>query len=182
MSKEHNILINRCNKGDEKAMMRIYDLYCDAMYHIACRYLNEEDAKDAMQESFIKAFSKLAGFTEEFSFGSWLKRIVINHCIDELKKKRLEFAELEITNLTIEDDDNNWNFDTEISKQHIIDAIEKLPGKHQVVIKLYLIEGYDHEEISSILEIPIQTSRTHLRRGRLELQNLLKTYYNEARY
>lgn len=182
MSKEHNSLINRCKKGDEKAMMRIYDLYCEAMYHVACRYLNDEDAKDAMQESFIKAFSKLASFTEHISFGSWLKRIVINHCIDDLKKKRLEFTALEINNLSIEEEEIYWDFDSEISKQHILDAIEKLPSKHQVVIKLYLMEGYDHEEISSILQIPIQTSRTHLRRGRLELQNLLKTFYNEARY
>jgi len=182
MSQPHSILIQRCKKGDEKAMMRIYDLYSGAMYHVACRYLNKEDAKDAMQESFIKAFHKIDGFTENFTFGSWLKRIVVNHSIDELKKRRLEFVESEITNLNIEDDDNNWNFDSEITKQQILDAIEKLPNKYQVVVKLYLIEGYDHEEISSILEIPIKTSRTHLRRGRLQLRDLLKTYYNEARY
>jgi len=182
MSNSHSILINRCRKGDEKAMMKIYDLYCEAMYRISTRYLNQEDAKDAMQESFIKAFTKLDSFTEDFTFGSWLKRIVINHCIDELKKKRLEFTDSEITNLNIEDDDNDWSFDSEITKQQVLDAIEKLPSKHQVVVKLYLIEGYDHEEISSILNIPIKTSRTHLRRGRLKLRDLLKTYYNEARY
>ncbi|WP_298898843.1 RNA polymerase sigma factor [uncultured Psychroserpens sp.] len=182
MSKAHTILINRCKKGDEKAMMRIYDLYCDAMYQIACRYLNEEDAKDAMQDSFLKAFAKLENFTERYTFGSWLKRIVINQCIDQLKKKRLEFVASEISDLSIEGDDNNWDFDSEITKQHILDAIEKLPSKHQVVVKLYLIEGYDHEEISSIIDIPIKTSRTHLRRGKLQLKNLLKTHYNETGY
>ncbi|MEH6535639.1 MAG: RNA polymerase sigma factor [Psychroserpens sp.] len=182
MSKTHSILINRCKKGDEKAMMQIYDMYCDAMYQISCRYLNEEDAKDAMQESFIKAFNKLNSFTEDFTFGSWLKRIVINHCIDELKKKRLEFVESEITNLSIEDNENDWNFDAAITKQQVFDAIGKLPSKHQIVVKLYLIEGYDHEEISNIIDIPIKTSRTHLRRGRIQLQELLKTHYNEARY
>ncbi|SDS72661.1 RNA polymerase sigma-70 factor, ECF subfamily [Formosa sp. Hel1_31_208] len=182
MSKAHTILIDRCKQGEEKAMMQIYDLYCQAMFQIACRYLNEEDAKDAMQESFIKAFSKLDGFTESFTFGSWLKRIVINQCIDDLKKKRLEFTASEISNLTIEDDDTSWDFNAEISKQQVLDAIGKLPSKHQVVVKLYLIEGYDHEEISNILNIPIQTSRTHLRRGRLKLQEILKTHYNEARY
>tara|TARA_B100000809_G_C15088070_1_gene512166 strand:- start:858 stop:1406 length:549 start_codon:yes stop_codon:yes gene_type:complete len=182
MSKDHNILIKRCKTGDEKAMLQIYDLYCDAMYHIACRYVNDEDAKDAMQESFIKAFSKLDQFSPEFTFGSWLKRIVINHCIDDLKKKRLEFIETDVINLTIEDDTNDWLFSSEISKQHVLAAIKNLPNKHQVVVKLYLIEGYDHEEISSILDIPIKTSRTHLRRGRLQLRDLLKTQYNEARY
>jgi RNA polymerase sigma-70 factor (ECF subfamily) len=182
MSKDHNILIKRCKTGDEKAMLQIYDLYCDAMYHIACRYLNEEDAKDAMQESFIKAFSKLDQFSPEFTFGSWLKRIVINHCIDDLKKKRLEIIETDVINLTIEDAANDWMCSSEISKHQVLAAIENLPNKHQVVVKLYLIEGYDHEEISSILDIPIKTSRTHLRRGRLQLRDLLKTQYNEARY
>ena len=182
MSKDHSILIKRCKKGDEKAMMQIYDLYCEAMNHIACRYLNDEDAKDAMQESFIKAFSKLNQFSSESTFGSWLKRIVINQCIDELKKKRLEFIETDVVQLNIEDDTNDWMFSSELSKQHVLDAIEKLPIKHQIVVQLYLIEGYDHEEIGSILDIPIKTSRTHLRRGRLQLQELLKTDYHEARY
>ena len=182
MSKEHTILINRCKKGDEKAMMQIYDLYCEAMFHIACRYLNNEDAKDAMQDSFLKAFAKLDTFKEDYTFGAWLKRIVINQCIDELKKKRLEFTDADITSLSIEDETNAWHFDTEISKAQIITAIEKLPRKHQVVVKLYLIEGYDHEEISTILDIPIKTSRTHLRRGRLQLRELLKTHYNETGY
>jgi RNA polymerase sigma-70 factor (ECF subfamily) len=73
-------------------------------------------------------------------------------------------------------------FSSGLSKQHVLDAIEKLPIKHQIVVQLYLIEGYDHEEIGSILDIPIKTSRTHLRRGRLQLQELLKTDYHEARY
>nr|WP_321222889.1 RNA polymerase sigma factor [uncultured Psychroserpens sp.] len=181
MSNNHNLLIERCKKGDEKAMMQIYDAYCGAMFQISCRYLCDEDAKDAMQESFIKAFAKLESYQPEFTFGSWLKKIVINHCIDQLKKKRLKFAETEVANLNIEDD-NDWTFSSEISKQQIIDAIETLDNKYKIVVQLYLIEGYDHEEISSILEIPTKTSRTHLRRGKLKLRELLKTHYNEARY
>ena len=181
MSKDHNFLIERCKKGDEKAMMQIYDAYCDAMFQISCRYLNDEDAKDAMQDSFIKAFSNIESYQPEFTFGSWLKRIVINQCIDQLKKKRLEFVETDLISLKIEDE-NDWTFSSEISKQQVLSAIETLDHKYQVVVKLYLIEGYDHEEISSILEIPVKTSRTHLRRGKLKLRDLLKIQYNEARY
>lgn len=181
MSKDHNLLIERCKKGDEKAMMQIYDAYCGAMFQISCRYLNDEDAKDAMQESFVKAFSKIESYQPEFTFGSWLKRIVINQCIDQLKKKRLEFVETDVVNLNIEDE-NDWTFSSEISKQQVLSAIETLDNKYQIVVKLYLIEGYDHEEISSILEIPVKTSRTHLRRGKLKLRDLLKIQYNEARY
>jgi len=80
----------------------------------------------------------------------------------------LEEYPLEISN------DEDWNFDSKISKQQIIEAVEKLDLKYQLVIKLYLMEGYDHEEIATILKIPIKTSRTHLRRGKLALRNLLK--------
>jgi RNA polymerase sigma factor (sigma-70 family) len=182
MSKEINLLIKLCKKGNPKAQMQVYTLYCEAMFFITSRYLkNEEEAKDAMQECFLKAFSKLETYTEVITFGAWLKRIVINHCIDVLKKKQLETVSLESYPLEIIDDDN-WDFEVEISKEMILSAIENLHQKHQLVVKLYLIEGYDHTEISEILEIPIKTSRTHLRRGKLQLQELLKTEKYEARY
>ena len=180
--KDHNtFLINRSKGGDEKAMMTLYDTYCDAMFTIACRYLNAEDAKDAMQESFIKAFSKLETYQPKYSFGSWLKRIVINQCIDVLKQKKIDFITID---KTIEHfkDEHDWTVEHIISKDKIIDSINRLKPKQQVVVKLYLIEGYDHEEISEILKIPVKTSRTLLYRGRIELKNLLKTYYHEARY
>ncbi|MFY0628811.1 MAG: RNA polymerase sigma factor [Flavobacteriaceae bacterium] len=182
MSKEIHLLIEQCKKGNQKAQLQIYNLYCEAMFFIACRYLkNEEEAKDAMQEGFLKAFLKIDVNVKEQALGSWLKRIVINQCIDILKKKKLETVSLENSPLEIIDDDN-WTFDTEITKEDILKAIEKLTKKHQLVINLYLIEGYNHTEISEILNIPIKTSRTHLRRGKLQLQEFLKEKRHEARY
>lgn len=182
MSKETNLLIKSCKKGNQKAQLQIYNLYCEAMFCIACRYLKgEEEAKDAMQEGFIKAFSKIDSYHKEASFGSWLKRIIINQCLDIVKKKKLETISLDDYSLEIIDDDD-WKFDVRITKEKVLEAIEKLPEKHQIVINLYLIEGYDHSEISDIMEIPVKTSRTHLRRGKLQLQELLKEQKHEARY
>jgi len=181
MFKINNDIIKACINGDTKTQMQLYDNYCDAMYTIACRYLNSEDAKDAMQDGFIKAFSKLKTYTPEYSFGAWLKRIIINQCLDFLRRKKIETTSYTEDNLEIVDDDN-WNFDTTITKDTILDAISKLKEQYKLIITLYLIEGYDHEEISEILKIPVKTSRTQLRRARLALQNDLKDYYNEARY
>jgi RNA polymerase sigma-70 factor (ECF subfamily) len=182
MSKEINLLIIQCKKGNQKAQMQVYNLYCGAMFFITSRYLkNEEEAKDAMQEAFLKAFLKLESYTEKTTFGAWLKRIIINHCIDVLKKKQLETISLENYPLEIVDDDN-WEFDVEITEEMILSAIENLNQKYQFVVKLYLIEGYNHSEISEILGIPVKTSRTHLRRGKLQLQELLKKQKYEARY
>ncbi|WP_456442005.1 RNA polymerase sigma factor [Psychroserpens sp.] len=181
MSKTHHILIARCQKRDEKAMMQIYDLYCDAMFNVSCRYLNDEDAKDAMQDGFLKAFTNINNYKPDYTFGAWLKRIIINTCLDILKKRKVEFSDVEIENIQLLDD-SDWYFDASISKEDIMKAIDELKPRHKVVINLYLTEGYDHQEISNILEIPIKTSRTHLRRGKLKLQELLKAKYNEARY
>ena len=181
MPETHHILIAKCQKGNQKAMMQIYDLYCEAMFNVACRYLNNEDAKDAMQEGFLKAFTHINDYKPEFPFGAWLKRIIINTCLDILKKRQIEFTDVEVEGIQLFDD-SDWSFDVGISKAVILNAIEKLKPKYKVVVNLYLVEGYNHEEISQILDIPIKTSRTHLRRGKLQLQELLKTKYNEARY
>jgi RNA polymerase sigma-70 factor (ECF subfamily) len=174
MSKEINFLVVQSKKGNKKAQIKLYDLHCEAMYFISCRYVkNEEEAKDAMQDGFLKAFLNLNSYNITTNFSAWLKMIIIKTCIDALKKKKLETISLEEYPLEISNDED-WNFDSKISKQQIIEAVEKLDLKYQLVIKLYLMEGYDHEEIATILKIPIKTSRTHLRRGKLALRNLLK--------
>lgn len=182
MHQSEKKLIELCKNGSQVAHMQVYDQYCQAMFTIACRYLkNEEDAKDAMQEGFLKAFTNIVSYTPEASFGAWLKRIIINQCLDVLRKNELKFDAVEIEELKIINDDD-WSFDSSIKKQDILLAIERLNEKHKIVVKLYLLEGYDHQEISEILDIPIKTSRTHLRRGKLGLKKLLKERYNEARY
>lgn len=182
MHQEELHLIKLCKKGNQKAQMQIYDQYAQAMYTIASRYLsNQEDAKDAMQEGFLKAFIHIERYQPDFAFGAWLKRIIINQCLDELKKNQLKFDDVDVSELKLINEDD-WHFDRSITKQDIVNAIENLNEKHRIVVKLYLIEGYDHEEISDILGIPIKTSRTHLRRGKLKLQELLKQKYNETRY
>jgi RNA polymerase sigma-70 factor (ECF subfamily) len=182
MHQEEFHLIKLCKKGHQKAQMQLYDQYCAAMFTITCRYLNnEEDAKDVMQEGFLKAFKHIETYQPEATFGAWLKRIIINQCLDALKKKQLKFDEVDVSELKLTNEDD-WHFDSSITKSDIVDAIEKLNEKHRIVVKLYLMEGYDHEEISDILAIPIKTSRTYLRRGKLKLQDLLKQKYDEARY
>lgn len=174
MSKEIHLLVLQSKKGNRKAQVKLYDLHCKAMFIIACRYLkNDEEAKDVMQDGFLKAFLNLANFKEGTNFSAWLKTIIINSCIDHLKKKKLETISFENYPLEITNDDN-WNFDVNITKDAILKAIESLKLKYQLVIKLYLIEGYDHQEISEILQIPVKTSRTHLRRAKLVVRDLLK--------
>jgi len=132
---------------------------------------NETEAEDVMQEAFLKAFSKIETYKGEVSFGAWLKKIVINRSLDHLKKRKVKFEEInEKTNKIID-----YQMETkEVNVQVIKDAIQKLPDGYRVVLSLYLIEGYDHEEISEILGISNSNSRTQFLRAKNKLREILK--------
>jgi RNA polymerase sigma-70 factor (ECF subfamily) len=177
-------IVEKCKQNDRQAQMQLYNQYCNGMLIVALRFVKDTmEAEDVVQEAFIKAFSKLDQYKAEVSFGAWLKRIVINRCIDVLKSKRQRLIELEGHHLNVVDfnDDNEWLVDDAITVDEVKAAIERLPDKYKFVVKLYLIEGYDHNEIAEILSITEVASRTQLSRGKLKLQNELKFEKNGTR-
>lgn len=174
----HQSVIDACKNNDAKAQMQLYDLYCDAMYTVALRYVKDSFiAEDVMQEAFIKAFKNIDSYKDGVAFGAWLKRIVINQSIDYLKKKKLELVSINEEITTVADDDN-WNVASTISYQDIVNCIQQLKEKYRVVLTLFLLEGYDHGEISQILGISEVSSRTHLLRGKRQVQEQLKAVYH----
>ncbi|WP_299161612.1 RNA polymerase sigma factor [uncultured Tenacibaculum sp.] len=176
----HQSVIDACKNNEAKAQMQLYDLYCEAMLNVANRYVKDTfTAEDVMQEAFIKAFKNIQSYKEEVAFGAWLKRIVINQSIDWLKKKKLELISLNDEVITIiEEDKDDWNVAPTISYQEIVNCIQKLKDKYRVVLTLFLLEGYDHGEISQILGISEVTSRTHLLRGKKKVQEELKAAHH----
>lgn len=156
--------------------MALYKQYCDGMFIVASRYLkNTAEAEDAMQESFIKAFKKIEQFSGDVSFGAWLKRIVINTCLDALKKKKAHFEEINDDVMRLEDEENTgWAVEDGTTMDEINRAIEKLSTNYKAVVKLFLLEGYDHQEIAQVLNITESASRTNLHRGKLQLKEHLK--------
>ncbi|RBW60366.1 RNA polymerase subunit sigma-70 [Tenacibaculum sp. E3R01] len=173
----HQSIIEACKQNNAKAQMQLYDLYYKAMYTVALRYVKDSfEAEDIMQDAFIKAFRKIYLYKEEVAFGAWLKRIVINQSIDWLKKRKLTLVSINEEVTSIEENDD-WNVGMNISYNDIVSSIDKLKEKYRVVLSLYLLEGYDHKEISQILEISEVTSRTHLMRGKKKVQEQLKNVY-----
>ncbi len=171
----HQELIDACRTGDRNAQLKIYKLYYKAMYNTSLRIVNDTaEAEDIMQESFLDAFQRLHSYSGEGSFGSWLKRIVINRSLDYLKKAKdtisldEEFFEMP--------DQLEDNHEEEIQFQvvEVKRAISQLPDEYRVVLTLFLLEGYDHEEISQILNISNQLSRTRYSRARQKLLKLLE--------
>lgn len=168
----HQDIIDQCRKGDQKAQFQLYKLYYRPMYNICLRIVNDEmEAEDAMQEAFLKAFKKIDTYKGEVSFGAWLKKIVINRSLDYLKKRKVKFEEISAKTTEIGDCQMEIK---EVNLETIKKAIQNLPDGYRVVISLYLIEGYDHEEISQILGISNSNSRTQFLRAKIKLRELLK--------
>ncbi len=170
-------LIEECKSNNKRAQIELYRKYNQGMYNIAMRLLkNPENADDIIQESFLSAFKNIHQFKAEVTFGAWLKKIVIHKCLNYLKKKELDVITLDESHaFNVEKEDNdNWEFDNSIVLEDVKISMDKLPDKYKFVLMLYLIEGYDHEEISEILNISVIASRTQLMRGKNKLRQLLK--------
>jgi len=171
----HLDLVEACKRGDQKAQFELYRLYNAAMYNTTLRIVGDsDDAEDVMQEAFLKAFEKLDTYRGAVSFGAWLKRIVINKALDflRIKKEQLSLEDAgEVGEIVDEPVDTG---EVEYRAEEIKKAIYDLPEGYRVVLSLILLEGYDHEEVSAILNISNATSRTQYHRAKKRLIELLK--------
>jgi RNA polymerase sigma factor (sigma-70 family) len=174
-SPKHKDLIEACKRGDQKAQFEIYRLYHAAMYNTTLRIVGDpDDAEDVMQEAFLKAFLKLRTYRGEVSFGAWLKRIVVNKSLDflRLKKERISLDEVSEPEEPI--DEAPTILEVAYPADTLKKAIYALPEGYRIVLSLILLEGYDHEEVSEILQISNATSRTQYHRAKKKLIELLK--------
>ncbi len=173
---KHFDLVVECKKGARTAHQELYRLYSKAMYNVAMRILNRSDeAEDVLQEAFMDAFTKIKDFRQETTFGLWLKQIVIHRSINVLRKRKLFFEELDDVDVESLSDYNREEEEEQAFKvEEVRKAIQLLPEGYRLVLSLYLIEGYDHEEIGQILKISDGTSRTQFLRAKRKLVDILK--------
>lgn len=165
-------LIEECRQGSTRAQFRLYNQYSKAMYNLAYRILNNrEDAEDILQEAFVDCFRNLNTFRFESTFGAWLKKIIVNKCINQLKKKKIDLTLYENLPVDIHEEDNEVIYDT----TKIFKGIEKLPDGYRVILTLYLLEGYDHQEIAQILGITESTSKSQYSRAKDKLRSIILT-------
>jgi len=172
-------LIALCRQKNRKAQFEIYNRYCKAMYNVAYRIVKDAHfAEDVMQEGFLKAFTKINDYKQEVAFGAWLKRIIVNYSIDFYKKNsQFQQEDFEKTLYKMEETETgfleNLDFDT-LKVKKVLDTIHTLKDSYSMVLTLFFIEGYDHDEISEILNISYANCRTTLSRAKDSLRKKLE--------
>lgn len=169
----HEDLIAQCKQGSEAAHSQLYRLYSKAMLNTAFRITgSEDDAKDVLQEAFISAFRHLDYYRGESTFGAWLKRIVVNKAITALQKRKFDpIPENETWDVAEEIDHSQYM--EGLSVERVKKCIHELPDGYRSVLSLYLLEGYDHQEIAEIMHISESTSKSQLNRAKAKLREKL---------
>lgn len=173
----HQTLIEACRKGDPLAQHQLFHAYVEGMYQTAFRIMQQQyEAEDAVQEAFVKAFTKLNGFRGDASFGSWLKRIVVNTALNKIKKSKLIWVSLSDEEHQIADVDTTISLEDEgPSVEEIKKHIAGLPKACQLVFTLHLLEEYPQKEVAEMLNISIGTVKSQYSRAKKLLYQQLNS-------
>ncbi len=174
-NKNLNLIIERCRKKDRKSQYELYHLYFKAMYNTACRIIGDVyTAEDITQEAFLSAFNKITTYSGEVAFGAWLKKIVVNRSIDFLRKQKLnlEFKDSLISLDAVEELPYDDYKPEELIKE-VKKAVNQLSEGYKIIATLHILEGYDYNEISEILNIKSSTVRSQFARAKARLSEIL---------
>jgi len=168
-------LVERCIKGERTAQYNLYRMYSKGMFNICLRMLNNSmEAEDALQESFIDVYKKLHTFKYESTPGAWIKRIVVNNCINKLRKRKLDIDDLDEGRFVAAEVEESSDHSLEVNK--IKKAMTYLPDGYRAIFSLYAVEGYDHQEIGQIMNISESTSKSQYSRAKKKIRELISAY------
>ncbi|MBQ4162563.1 MAG: RNA polymerase sigma factor [Parabacteroides sp.] len=173
MKKTNTYLIEACRKGDRTAQLALYKAYARWLYNICFRIVgNVGDAEEAMQDAFLKILTRIDLYQEEQTFEAWIHSIAIHTAIDHLRRQTPDWEEL-TEQLWIPEEERENEEEVQYSVEQIKRACKELPPGYRVILSLYLFEGYDMEEIASILKIQPASVRSQYLRGKRKLLNII---------
>lgn len=177
----HDSLIDGCLAGERKAQQRVYELFYGRMMAICLRYTkNHDQAKDILQDGFIKVFRNLAEFNRAGSFEGWIRRIMVNTAIDHFRRTKHSYLLLgedrsmeEFEDIPEETgaEEESW---ADVKPADVINAMQKLTPAYRTVFNLYVFEEMSHKQIAETLAINIGTSKSNLAKAKANLKQLLK--------
>ena len=164
--------MEKCRKGDAKAQKQLYDMYSPLFMSIAMRYMkNIESAEDVMVMGFFKIFDNINKFKGEGSFEGWMKRILVNEALMQIRKHNNLYMTLELSEVDKADDASVIN---DMAYEDLLSLLEELPPGYRTIFNMYVIEGYKHREIAELLSISINTSKSQLILAKRRMRELIK--------
>lgn len=170
-------LVQNCLTNNRKYQEILYKKYASKMYNICLTYAKDkDDAKDILQNGFVKIFTSLDSFNNVGSLEGWIKRIIINTSIDYYRKKIID-----LRNVSIDYADKNeveTSILEDINAKELLELVHKLPEGARIIFNLYAIEGYNHSEIAEMLNISTGTSKSQFSRAKSILQDLIQHTYS----
>jgi RNA polymerase sigma-70 factor (ECF subfamily) len=166
-------LILKCKKQDKKAQEILYRRFSPKFFVLCLKYSSSYDqAKDSLDDGFIKIFQNISKYNERGSFEGWMTRVIINNALREYQNKAvfitIEEEYFEEAEIEIEVEELSFDF--------LMNLIQELPNQYRVVFNLYAMDGYSHKEISKLLNISIGTSKSNLARARKKLKENIESY------
>jgi RNA polymerase sigma factor (sigma-70 family) len=166
-------LIQGCLKGNARSQRWLFDKFAGKMMTVCRRYLcDPKEAEDILQESFIKVFRSLGHYRHEGSLEGWIRRIVVHTALRALQKKKIQWINIDQETDTLQSDDIDAL--TAISAEELLRLIGGLPDGYRIVFNLSVVEGYDHNEIATMMNITPATSRSQLLKARKALQTQIE--------
>ncbi len=176
MSEIKNI-INGCLKGNRRDQELLYRRHAAKLYAVCLQYSgNDEEARDILQEGFIKIFENLAYYKHEGSFEGWIRRIMVNTALEKYRSRHNLYRIDDIDDIPEPDADPDNEDYSGLEAVDLIEIIRELPPKYRMVFNLFAIEGYSHKEISKMVNISEGTSKSNLSRARMILQRRVGSY------
>lgn len=170
-------IINGCIAGDRRDQELLYRRHAPRLYSVCLQYSgNDEEARDILQEGFIKIFDNLENYKHEGSFEGWMRRIVVNTALERYRSRHNLFRVDDIDTINEPEAEPDTEDYSGLEAVDLLYIIRELPPKYRMVFNLYAIEGYSHKEIGKMLSISEGTSKSNLSRARIILQRRVSAF------
>lgn len=167
-------LIIECVNGNPRAQRLLFDKFARKMFSVCLRYAkNEEQAEDVLQDGFVKVFGKLKDFKSEGSLEGWIRRIMVNTALDQIRKNNKQLGDTNIDDVGYKIENNDFIVES-IMADDLMKMVQAMPDGYKVVFNMFAIEGYSHSEIADTLGISENTSKSQYSRARAYLRERLE--------
>lgn len=166
-------LVKECVSGNARAQRLLFDRFSAKMLGVAMRYINDKErAEDVLQDAFIKVFKHLNRFKNDGSLEGWIRRIVVNTALDQLRKNKKRQSDIALDDSFIEITTNNFT-EERLQAESLMKIVQELPDGYRTVFNMFAIEGYSHKEIAKKLGITENTSKSQYSRAKSVLREIL---------